>query len=303
MKKDANNLAACAIVNAGGGAWAFEEHAQHLAQVMQLEIGSSPAQYNYLLGWESTEPPSGKMFIPYKSILLASDKRCMAEVFEKHGVAIPRTYLLDSPEQVQRVVERETGSRWVLKWPTGCGASGHRLQEADRPIPKDWPRPYLLQEFIYLENPEVYRLYCVAGETFGWNVRRFPPGAQYSPWVAHAQGARYESVGTAPTEAERQARKALAATGLLDSFGCADLMQCSDDRWLVLEVNTDGISSTVDRDICVPGIAGAIDCRLAKAFWAQYLSVKEFCSEAVPLRNYNLSSPSYKGGSYVPRSS
>jgi glutathione synthase/RimK-type ligase-like ATP-grasp enzyme len=262
------NVISCAIVNAGQGAWAFEEHGQRLAQVMQLEVSTSPAQYNYLLGWESVQPPSGKMFIPYQSILLASDKRCMAEVFNKHDVAIPRTYLLDSLKQVQRVVELETGSRWVLKWPTGCGASGHRLIGADDSIPEDWPRPYLLQEFIDLENPEVYRLYGIAGETFGWNVRRFPRGAQYSPWVAHAQGAFYESVGTAPAEAEYQVRKALGATGLLDSFGCADLMHSRDGRWLVLEVNTDGIFNYVDRDISVPSIAEAIDRRLAKAFWA-----------------------------------
>lgn len=270
MKQDVNNLAviSCAIVNAGPGAWAFEEHGQRLAQVMRLEISSEPAQYNYLLGWESTEPPSGKMFIPYQSILLASDKRRMAEVFQKHDVAIPRTYLLDSLKEVQRVVDLETNSRWVLKWPTGCGASGHRLIGVDDPIPEEWPRPYLLQEFIYLENPEVYRLYGIAGETFGWNVRRFPMGAKYSPWVAHAQGAKYESVGTAPPEAEHQARKALAAIDLLDTFGCADLMHSRDGRWLVLEVNTDGIFNYVDRDISVPGIAEAIDRRLAKAFWA-----------------------------------
>ncbi len=262
------NVVSCAILNTGQGAWAFEEQGQRLAKIMQLEVHSSPAQYNYLLGWESTEPPSGKMFIPYQSILLASDKRRMAEVFQKHGVAIPRTYLLDSLEDVQRVVDLEADSRWILKWPTGCGASGHRFIGADEPIPGEWPRPYLLQEFIDLENPEVYRLYGIAGETFGWNVRRFPKGAKSSPWVAHAQGACYESVGTAPAEAEHQARKALAATGLLDCFGCADLLYSRDGRWLVLEVNTDGIFNYVDRDISVPGIAQAIDHRLAKAFWA-----------------------------------
>lgn len=262
------NVISCAIVNAGQGAWAFEEQAKHLAQIMQLEVVSSPAQYNYLLGWESAKLPSGKMFIPYPSILLASDKRRMAEVFQKHGVAIPRTYLLDSPKQVQRVVELETNNRWVLKWPIGCGASGHRLIGANEPIPEEWPRPYLLQEFIELENPEVYRLYGIAGETFGWNVRRFPKGVKSSPWVAHAQGACYESVDTAPTEAEHQARKALAATGLFDSFGCADLLYSRDGRWLVLEVNTDGVFNYVDRDISIPCVAQEIDHRLAKAFWA-----------------------------------
>jgi hypothetical protein len=45
-------------------------------------------------------------------------------------------------------------------------------------------------------------------------------------------------------------------------------MHSRDGRWLVLEVNTDGIFNYVDRNISVPGIAEAIDRRLAKAFWA-----------------------------------
>jgi glutathione synthase/RimK-type ligase-like ATP-grasp enzyme len=255
------------VLSEGSGAWAFEEHARRLARVLNLEINSSPADYNYLLGWEAVEAPSGKSFIPFDSILLVSDKRRLAEVFAEHQVATPRTYLLDSEAAVQHFVLANEQSEWVLKWPTGCGAIGHRLQQADSPIPQDWPRPYVLQEFIRLEVPEVYRIYCVAGETFGWNARRFPPGVKPSPFVAHAQGARYEEAGDVPTEAEFEARKALSATGLLDSFGCADLMRDGKGQWLVLEANTDGVFNHVDRDINIDGISDEIDTRLASAFW------------------------------------
>ena len=95
------------------------------------------------------------------------------------------------------------------------------------PVPDDWPRPYLLQEFVRLEVPEVFRLYAVGGETFGWNARRFPRGAKSSPFVAHAQGAQYELETGIPPEAAEQARRALSCTQLLDSFGCADLMRDS----------------------------------------------------------------------------
>lgn len=257
-----------AILNAGGGAWVFEEHAQRLARALNLEISPSPADYNYLLGWENAQAPNGESFVPFETILLVSDKRCLAQVFASHQVATPRTYLLDSEAEVHRLVRTQAQSQWVLKWPTGCGASGHRLQEAGAPIPQDWPRPYLLQEFIRLEVPEVYRLYCVAGETFGWNARRFPPGSTASPFVAHAQGARYEEEGEVPAEAELQARRALSATQLLGSFGCADLMRNEQGRWLVLEVNTDGIFNHVDRDIAIGNIAAEIEQRLAQAFWS-----------------------------------
>ena len=257
------------IVNAGGGAWVFNEHANLLARALWLDITSIPVQHNYLLAWDSLDPPTGESFIPYEAILLVSDKRRLAEVFEEQGVAAPRTILLDSPEEVHQVVRLEANTEWALKWPTGCGAAGHRLVRRGEPVPEEWPRPYVLQKFIRLEVPEVYRLYCVAGETFGWNVRRFPAGAAHSPWVAHAQGAGYEDVGAAPADAESEARKALAATGLLPSFGCADLLRDEKGQWLVLEVNTDGLFNHVDRDISLPGLAEAIDRRLAEAFWAE----------------------------------
>ncbi len=255
------------ILNAGNEAWIFEEHATRLATALGIEISSTPGDYNYLLGWEGPVP-AGRSFIPLDAIHLASDKRHLAEVFAKHQVATPTTYLLETEAQVKQLIAKESGKQWVLKWPTGCGASGHRLQDLYTPIPADWPRPYVLQEFIRLNIPEVYRLYCVAGETFGWNARRFPKGTTQSPFVAHAQGARYEEEAVVPPEAEYQARQALAATNLLDSFGCADLMRDSNGNWLVLEVNTDGIYNHVDRDISIGNIAGEIDQRIARAFHA-----------------------------------
>lgn len=156
----------------------------------------------------------------------------------------------------------------MLKWPTGCGAGGHRrIGPGDR-LPHDWPRPYVLQEFVRLERPEVYRLYGAAGELFGWNARRFPPEIAPSPWVAHARGARYEVLGAAPAEAERIAHRALNAVGLLGSFGCVDLLPAPDGGWLALEVGTDGVFNHVDRDVGDPVLAAELDRRVAEAFWA-----------------------------------
>ena len=259
-------MKAC-VLNSGGGAWAFEEHAQRLARAMNLEISASPADFNYLLGYEGELPRNTNTFIPLESILVASDKRRMAQAFAAHQVATPLTLLLDSETEVQRTVGTQNSKEWVLKWPIGCGGSGHRLQLENAPIPADWPRPFVLQEFVRLEIPEVYRLYCVAGQTLGWNARRFPRDFKASPFVAHAQGARYEDAGQVPVEAGIAARKALSATGLLDSFGCADLMPDSRGNWLVLEVNTDGLFNHVDRDVSLPNIADEVEERIAGAFW------------------------------------
>jgi ATP-grasp domain len=214
-----------AILNAGGGSWAFDEIAGRLARAMGLEVSATPAYANYLLGWDGPRAPVGRCFVPYPAIRVASDKRRLAESFAHHQVATPRTHLLHSEAEVQSLLQAGAPCRWVLKWPTGCGGAGHRLLEPGASLPSGWPLPYVVQEFILLEVPEVYRLYCVAGETFGWNVRRFGPGTAASPFVAHARGARYEEAGDVPPEAREQARRALSATGLLDSFGCVDLLR------------------------------------------------------------------------------
>src|SRR5688572_4847162 len=164
------NYSGCAVLNTGCGAWAFEEHARRLSRALWLDVSEDPREYVYLLGWDLPEPPQAELFIPYRSILLAGDKRLLAGLFPEAGVSAPRTLLLNTPDEVCEAVRSETGRQWVLKYPTGCGASGHRLLDAGSPVPEGWPRPYVVQEFIRLETPEVYRLYCAGGETFGWNV-------------------------------------------------------------------------------------------------------------------------------------
>jgi len=261
-----------AILNGGPGAWAFEEHANRLAAVLGVDVGDTAADYVYLLGWDEAAPPAClDMFIPYEAIRVASDKRQQAELFARYQVNTPETHLLETPKAVQVLLSSRGEREWVLKYPTGCGASGHRMLRPGIPLPAGWPTPYVVQEFVKMPEPEVYRLYGVAGETFGWNVRRFPTGVRSSPWVAHVRGARYADAGTPPPEAVLATRDALAATGLQASFGCVDLLRAEDGRWLVLEVGTDGLFNHVDRDLGLPAIEAELDQRLGEAFlrWAE----------------------------------
>ncbi len=147
------------------------------------------------------------------------------------------------------MLAEEPTREWCLKFPTGCGASGHRRLVPGMALPKGWPLPLLVQEFIRLDRPEVYRTYAAGGELFGWVVRRFPDGITPSPWVAHARGARYAVAGEASVTALAAARLALEATGLLGAFGCVDLLRRPSGEWIVLEVGTDGMFNHVDRDL------------------------------------------------------
>lgn len=256
-----------AVLNAGDSAWIFEAHARHMSHVLGIPISETAANFNYVLGWDEAQPLPGESFIAREAMRLSSDKRLLALCFGENDVATPRTVLIEQENEMRDFLRENHQTEWVLKWPIGCGATGHHLIFHDSVVARDWPKPFIVQQFIRLERPEVYRLYCVDGETFGWNARRFPTGAKSSPFVAHAQGARYEDAGTVPREAEMQARRAMRATHMLSSFGCADLMRDEKENWLVLEVGTDGIWTHVDRDIQVGGIENEIDRRLASAFY------------------------------------
>lgn len=255
-----------AILNSGAGAWAFEPLAERLGAVLGVPVSPEPAEFNYVLAWDKSAAPSGRSFIPWPSIEIAADKRLQADLFNLASVPVPRTILLKTLADLRDFLRLERAHRWLLKYPTACGGTGHQFVDSESEIRQDWPAPYVVQEFIALKEPEVYRLYCVDGHLFGWNARRFPSGTEPSPWVAHARGARYVHLGEPPEGAKDAGRHALVATGLLNSFGAVDLLPRGRD-WLVLEVGTDGLFNHVDRDFDNAALTEELENRLREAFW------------------------------------
>jgi hypothetical protein len=259
---------ACCVLNAGGGAWAFEALARRLADDLWVDVSDAPRAFNYVLASDDPAPArGGDLFVPLAAVRLAADKRQLAKVFAAHRVPTPETHLVGTLDDAHRLRAANSDREWCVKFPTACGGSGHRLLTSDLALPASWPRPLVVQEFIRLARPEVYRTYAARGGLFGWVARRFPEAAPPSPWVAHARGARYEPAGEPPAAATAAARSALAATGLLDSFGCTDLLPAPGGGWLVLEVGTDGPTSHVDRDLGFPELEREVRRRVAEAFW------------------------------------
>lgn len=256
-----------AIINQGGGKWAFENLAYILSESLWVDIQEYFGNLNYILCVENYEINKIASFIPIDSIKIAADKRKIEERFNAFGVPRPRTIIPSNAKEIEAILSENDQLKWILKYPTGCGAINHRFIENVSQIPKGWPKPFLLQEFIELQRPEVYRLYCVDGEIFGFNARRFKDKNIKNPWVAHAQGAIYEYGESPDKEAVEVATKALISTGLYYSFGIVDLLKSQDKKWYALEVGTDGIYNYVDRDIENETLINEINERLAKAFW------------------------------------
>lgn len=275
----------CCILNSGNGAWAFETLALQLSTSLGVEVAHEPRRFNYLLHFDDSERlGDDKLFIPLGSIQLAADKRLLAVVFHQHGVPIPRTRMTETFENVRAFVAKNSADEWCLKYPTSCGANGHRLISPTSVEPPNWPRPFLVQQFIRLEHPEVYRIFCAAGEMFGWVARRFPEGSAPSSWVAHARGARYVRLDQPPLPAAEAARSALIATNLWNSFGCVDLLRKPSGEWVVLEVGTDGVFNHVDRDLGDSALERELGQRIARAFWnsAERRGIETVPSQSLP---------------------
>jgi glutathione synthase/RimK-type ligase-like ATP-grasp enzyme len=259
----------CCILNTGGGSWAFAPLARQLSSALCIDVTDQPRTHNYLLlADDSVAASLGGLFIPFPSMVLAADKSAQAQAFARASVPTPQTHVLDSLQAALAFASSEPDKEWCLKFPTGVGATGHRLLTPQTTLPDSWPRPLIVQEFIRMPRPEVFRLYAAGGGVFGWVARRFPATtSNASPWVAHARGARYEAAGDPPAKAVAAARAALDATGLFTSFGCADLLRRADGEWLVLEIGTDGMFNHVDRDLGLPALEREMQERVAEAFW------------------------------------
>ncbi len=266
MSPSSSDSPRAAILHRGPHRPAFGKLPERLARLTGWPIREEDAGLDlaYVLAWDG-EPPRCRTFVPWDAIQLAHDKRAQARAFQSAGVPTPETHLLPDAAAVRELAARRGDRRWVLKWPLGCGGVGHRLLTPETPITRVWPAPHLVQELVELERPEVYRLFCAGGETFGWCARRFPPGRETSPWVSAARGAVFQLAGPPPPGAERAGAAALRAAGLLHSFGCADLLPTPDGRWLVLEVNTDGVHEWILRETGIPELTEALDTRLLSA--------------------------------------
>ncbi len=236
------------IIISKNAEWALGDFPEQLSSLLNVPIVYDPTDFNYIVSDIPIGLPDRSSFIPLDGIRIASDKRKQMQLFSRMDVPTPETHLIYNQIQLSSLLN-ETSGRWVLKYPTSCGGTGHRVIEHSSEVPDGWPTPLIIQSFVEMDKPEVHRIYSVAGEMFGWNVRRLSGDATNKhPWVSHSRGAEYTALGPAPKTALNTARLALQACGLVESFGCVDLID-SNDEWLVLEVGTDGNNNFIDRDV------------------------------------------------------
>ena len=259
---------AAVILNQSDSKWAFENLAQMLSRSLWLDVSEHASDLNYILCTDTELIDSNlNSFIPLNSIKIASDKTEIEKRFQSYGVTRPATFILQSSQAVESFLKTHDRNRWILKYPTGCGGIHHRIIQSASEIPKKWPQPFLIQEFIESIQPAVYRFYCVDSNLFGFNARKFSDPEISTPWVSHANGAKYNYEETPNQAATEIAKAALLATGLYYSFGVVDLVKNISGNWYALEVGTDGIYNHVDRELENDALLDELNERLAIAFW------------------------------------
>src|ERR1044072_168809 len=153
----------CCILNSGNGSWGFESLAIQLSADLEVDISEEPRRFNYLLySGDVATVTACNLFISLESMRLASDKRLLAACFAENSIRTPTTRLIETFSDVLHFAGTNPDREWCIKFPTGCGANGHRLIAELACEPPNWPRPYVVQEFIRMETPEVFRSYCAA---------------------------------------------------------------------------------------------------------------------------------------------
>ncbi len=256
-----------AILHRGPNRRLFGGFAERMARVLDVPVVADDRDVDLglVLAWDGA-PPTCRTFVPFATIAAALDKREQVRRMAASGVAMPESHLFDDFEELRCFAGAHRDRRWLLKFPSATSGLGHQILDEQTQITPLWRPPFLLQEFVELAEPCVHRLYGIAGEIFGFNVRRFAAGDPRLPIVSLSNGAHYELAGTPPRAAVEETRRALEAFDLLRSFGCVDLLVLPDGSVRVLEINTDGLCQYVLRTPTLPTLEAELDDRFRRAF-------------------------------------
>lgn len=256
-----------AVLHRGPFRRLFGDFPEQLAETLDVPIvdDERDVDLGLILAWDGP-PPRCRTFVPFDAIVAAQDKREQFRRFHAAGVSIPESRLFDDFPTAQAFALADHRRQWLLKWPLGSGAVGHVIIDRDTRVTRLWNPPFLIQEFIALDRPEVYRVFGCEGTLFGFNVRYFPPGTSSGPLVTLHRGAVYAPSGVPSPEVRDQACLALSAFGLLSTFGCVDLILPPDGTVRVLEVNADGLHQFVYRVPELPSLARELAERVRAAF-------------------------------------
>lgn len=202
---------------------------------------------------EQMEMAGIPLFNNYHSILKAKNKIKTVQILDHYGIPIPRTVVLQRPEDITQAAKMVGGFPVIVKNPFGSFGNGVTIIESMRALNSFliWDKPlYLLQEYVKYSKGKDIRVFVVNGKVVGSMMRSAKKGEFRS-------NIELGGVGTAVETTPEENAIAVRAIQALDlNYGGVDVMR-SKIGPVVLEVNSNPGFKALEKATGV-NIAGAI---------------------------------------------
>lgn len=189
----------------------------------------------------------------YQAIVRAKNKLRTSQILTKHGLAIPNSLMISSPDNVDIAADKLGGFPLVMKDPYGTYGKGVVLVESLNSarsvlhaLMGYYPKPVLMQEFVKESKGSDARIFVVGGKVIAAMQRQALEGDFRSNMELGGEASAY-------TPTTEEAELACAAARALDlEIAGVDIIQSSRGP-LVLEVNANpgfkGLEATTGVDV------------------------------------------------------
>lgn len=202
---------------------------------------------------EQMEMAGIPLFNNYNSILKAKNKIKTVQILDHYGIPIPKTVVLQRPEDSAQAAKMVGGFPVIVKNPFGSFGNGVTIIESMRALNSFliWDKSlYLLQEYVKYSKGKDIRVFVVNGKVVGSMMRSAKKGEFRS-------NIELGGIGTAVETTPEENAIAVRAIQALDlNYGGVDVMR-SKTGPVVLEVNSNPGFKALEKATGV-NIAGAI---------------------------------------------
>lgn len=174
------------------------------------------------------------VFNKYGPILKAKNKVKTMQILDHYGIPIPKTVVVNRPEDLSNAAKFVGGFPLIVKAPVGSFGAGVTIFESMRALKSAllWNKPmYLLQQYVKYSKGKDIRVFVVNGKVIGSFMRAARKGEFRSNIELGGKGRPVEIT-------EEEASIALRSVQALDlNYGGVDIMR-SKNGPVVLEVNS-----------------------------------------------------------------
>jgi ribosomal protein S6--L-glutamate ligase len=200
------------------------------------------------------------LFNKYGSILKTKNKIKTMQILDHFGIPIPKTVVVNRPDDVKQAVKLLGGFPVIVKQPFGSFGSGVAIVESMRALMSFllWNQSmYLLQEYVKYSKGKDIRVFIVNGKVAGCMMRSAKKGEFRSNIELGGKGSAIEIT-------DEEATIALRSVQALDlNYGGVDIMRAKSGP-VVLEVNSNPgfktLEDSTDLNIAGDLVDYAVEC-------------------------------------------